>query len=115
MREFRLLLKTEFDARRLHGEIVTKQDLLALGENIMSAISEFAAKQKTFNDRLDAAVSGITGDIQSLNSTIEKLQGTAGAITPEDQTLLDEIEARSDAITKKLENLDAMNPPAVPA
>jgi len=80
----------------------------------MSAISEFAAKQNEFNDRVDAAVTGLTGDIQTLNDKITELQNSSGGITPEDQILLDDIEARSAVIATKLEALDALTPPKPP-
>jgi hypothetical protein len=83
--------------------------------NIMSAISEFATKQNAFNDRLDAAVTGLSGDVQALNDKITELQNTAGQITPEDQALLDNIQQRSEAIATKIEALDSLTPPAPPA
>ena len=80
----------------------------------MSAISEFAAKQNAFNDRVDAAVTGLTEDVQTLNDKIVELQNTPGTITPEDQALLDAIQARSEGIATKLEALDALTPPKPP-
>lgn len=80
----------------------------------MSAISEFSAKQNAHNDRVDAAINGVATDVKFLQDTIEKLQGTPGAITPEDQALLDQLEARADATAAKLEALDALTPPAPP-
>lgn len=73
----------------------------------MSKVSEHAAKQSAFQDRQDAAVTGIIADVDSLKATIAELQATAGEITPEDQVLLDAIEARAGAISDKLEALDA--------
>lgn len=81
----------------------------------MSAISDFAAKQQQFNSRMDAAVDGLTQDVATMNAKILELQNTSGAITPEDQALLDELQARGEAISAKLEALDGMTPPAPPA
>ena len=81
----------------------------------MSAISDFAAKQSAFNDQMDAAIVGLTTEVQTLNATIAKLQSTPGTITPEDQALLDGIQARSKGIADKLTALDALTPPAPPA
>lgn len=81
----------------------------------MSAISDFAAKQSAFNDQMDAAVTGLTGDVKSLNDQIAALQASSGAITPEDQALLDGIQTRSQGIADKLTALDALTPPVVPA
>jgi hypothetical protein len=81
---------------------------------IMSAISEFAAKVNAFNDRQGAAVDGLVADVHGLKDLITQLQNSNGAITPEDQALLDAIEGRASAITDKLEALDAETPPVVP-
>lgn len=94
---------------------VTSAQFNAGIQTIMSAISDFATKQNAFNARLDTAIAGVTSDVAALNAKIEELQNTPGAITPEDQALLDEIETRSDAITTKMEALDALTPPAVPS
>jgi methyl-accepting chemotaxis protein len=89
--------------------------LLHTGERTMSAISDFAAAQKSFNDRIDSAVSGLSDDISQLNAKIEELQTSPGTITPEDQALLNELQQRGEAIATKLEALDAMTPPTPPA
>lgn len=83
---------------------------------IMSKISEFADKQNAHNDAIDSAVSGLTGDIKSLNDKIAELQASAGTVTPEDQALLDAIEARGQSIADKLAALDAQteNAPVPP-
>lgn len=82
--------------------------------NIMSAISDFAAKQNSFNARVDAAVAGLTSDVEELTGKITELQNTPGAITPEDQALLDAIQSRSEGIATKLEALDSLTPPKPP-
>lgn len=91
------------------SKLIEKQGAL-----LMSAISEFAAKQTAFNDRQDAAVAGLTQDVTELKDEILKLQNTPGNVTPEDQALLDGIQARAEAITTKLEALDALTPPTPP-
>jgi hypothetical protein len=82
-----------------------------LGEEIMSAISEFAAKQNAFNTRLDAALAGIGSDIKTLNDKIAELQGSPGEVTPEDQALLDSLQTSAEALAAKFEAVDAMTPP----
>lgn len=82
---------------------------------IMSAISDFAAAQAAFNDRMDTAITGLQGDVANLNEQIAALQATQGAITPEDQALLDGIQARAQGITDKLEALDGLTAPVPPA
>lgn len=80
----------------------------------MSAISDFAAKQNAFNDRIDTAVTDLQGDVKNLSDQIAALQASAGTITPEDQALLDGIQQRTSTIADKLDALDALTPPAVP-
>ncbi len=80
-------------------------------EKIMSAISDFADKMKVHNDHVDIAVAGLQGDVKNLSDQIAALQASAGQVTPEDQALLDGIEARTAAIHDKLDALDALTPP----
>lgn len=81
----------------------------------MSVISDFAAKMDQHNAKMDAAVDGLTADMKDLNDKIAQLQSTSGQITPEDQALLDAIEAKASAVADKVAALDSMNPPAVPS
>lgn len=83
-------------------------------EDVMSAISDFAAKVKAFNDRQDTAVNNLQADVKALGDKITELQNSAGQVTPEDQKLLDDIEARQGAITDKLDALDSLTPPTPP-
>lgn len=99
---------------RSHDRPATKSDLAELEKRIMSAISDFAAKQNAFQDRVDAAILGLQGDIKSLNDKITELQNSPGTITPEDQALLDTIQGRAEKIALKLEALDALTPPTPP-
>jgi len=81
----------------------------------MSAIKDYGDKVTAFLDRQDAAITGVSGDVDFLVAEIKRLQGTAGAITPEDQAILDGIQARAEAAATKLEALDALTPPPPPA
>lgn len=104
------------------------QRLDTMENHIMSAISDFTAKQKAFNDQLSTGIdslagslSGLTGDIAELNRRIAELQSSGGTITPEDQGLLDGLQtqgaalsARLQSVTDALKALDALTPPAAP-
>ncbi len=72
----------------------------------MSAISEFADKVNTSFDALGTSVDGIVADVQFLKDEIARLQGTAGQITPEDQAILDGIQARTTVLAEKVKALD---------
>ncbi len=104
----------ELAFHRSLSHLVTKQDLKELELKLMSAIQDFAAKQNAHNDAIDTAITGLTGDVKNLNDQIAALQASSGGITPEDQILLDQIEARSAAIADKLSALDSLTPPVVP-
>lgn len=106
----------------------TPSDLEQLKVQLMSVISDFAAKQAAFNkrqsDAIDSAVasvSGLSGDIQSLNDKITELQNSVGQVTPEDQALIDDLETKGDALSTKAEalsqaltTLDNLTPPNPP-
>lgn len=101
-------------------ECKLEQVLLALKnidlkqENIMSAITDFATAQGAFNDRMDAAVTDIQGDVDFLNDQIAAMQASAGTLSAEDQATLDTLSLRSSAIADKLAALAAETPPAPP-
>ncbi len=83
-------------------------------EKIMSAISDFADKMSAHNNQVDAAIEGLQGDVGSLKQQITDLQNSQGTITPEDQALLDGIEAKAAVIADKLTALDSLTPPPAP-
>lgn len=99
------------DLRSISASLVT---IIKNQRIIMSKISDFANAQNAHNTRMDSAVAGITADVAELNRQIVALQNTPPELTPEDQELLDGIQARSEAIANKLDALDALTPPAVP-
>lgn len=98
-----------------HEDKIILSAITQLGEKIMSAISDFAAKMTTFFDQQDAAISDLQGDVANLNAQIAALQNSSGTITPDDQALLDGIQTRGQAVSDKLTALDAITPPVVPA
>ena len=97
-------------------------------EQIMTAISDFAAKQNAFNaaigadiDALVTSTNGLTDDVAALNAKIAALQASPGAITPEDQKTLDDLTAagvalqlKTDTAAAKIAALDAQTPPTPP-
>ena len=108
-------LRQDVQALRLDlRDLATKSDLAKTERTIMSAISEFSARVTAHNERIDAAVTGLQGDVDALKKKIEELQNSPGAITPEDQALLDGIEARASGVADKLAALDALTPPTAP-
>ena len=53
-------------------------------------------------DSLVASLGGITADVKFLKDTIAQLQNTPGTFTPEDQALVDALQARVDALGTKV-------------
>ena len=120
--------KTQLEWFRSQAGSVTTSDLDRLENKIMSAISDFAAKQKAFNERQGAAidsavasVNGLTADVKALNDKITELQNSSGGVTPEDQALINELETQGEAVAAKaeaaaaaLKALDEQTPPVVP-
>lgn len=80
----------------------------------MSTISEFAAKQNEYNNKIGVAIDGLVGDVNGLKDLIKKLQDSAGKVTPEDQALLDNLDARTKDVADKLSALDDLTPPVPP-
>lgn len=95
---------------------------------IMSAVSQYAAKQSAFNksqaaqiDAVLASVTGVVADVKSLNDKITAMQNSAGEISVEDQATLDALETEGNALVTRTEAaataakaLDDQTPPAVP-
>lgn len=80
----------------------------------MQAISDFVAKQTSFNNRLATAIDGLAGDVKQLNDKIAEIQNSPGTISPEDQASLDALTKMGDELAAKAEALDALTPPTVP-
>lgn len=59
------------------------------GDKIMSAISDFAAAQNEYNDKLEASLKGLGEDVNGLKAEIEKLNANPGALSPEDKASLE--------------------------
>ena len=58
-------------------------------------------------DAIGSSVDGIAADVLSLKAKIDALQASQGSITPEDQALLDSIQAQADVLAGKVSALDA--------
>lgn len=105
------MIEIEFIRIKSRRGLATRKDLKKAVKKIMSAISDFAAAQSEFFNRVDTAVAGLQTDVTELKTLIEQLQSSAGQISPEDQALLDQLQTRANTIASNLEALDAMTPP----
>jgi hypothetical protein len=104
-----------FELRGLLKDSIRRQALLNYKmELIMSKISDYHdAVQATF-DAISAGLDGVSADLQALADKIAELQNSSGAITAADQALLDDIQAKADALKVRVIDLDAKNPPPAP-
>lgn len=80
----------------------------------MTAVSDFSNAMSAFFTRQDAAMADLQGDFDNLNAQIAALQASQGTLTPEDQALLDGIQAKASSVSDKLDALDALTPPKAP-
>jgi len=81
---------------------------------VSPAVQKHFDQTTAYLDKIDKGIDGVSGDITKLNELIAQLQATQGQLTPEDQALLDQIEARGNAAGTKIEALDALTPPPAP-
>lgn len=84
------------------------------GTRLMSAITDYAAKQAAYNARIGGAIDGLSGDIANLKGQIDALVLQLGNLSPEDQAALAELVDAGDALASRIQTLDDMTPPVVP-
>jgi outer membrane murein-binding lipoprotein Lpp len=102
-------------AEDMHHIKTALATLIQIGERTMSAISDFAAKQAAHNQQVSADLDALKQQISDLNTKIATLQNSPGAITPEDQATLDQIEAAGADLATKADALAGVTPPTPPA
>lgn len=77
-------------------------------------VQAFYDAVKATNARKAAAITDIEGDIESQAAKIKELQERPDGWTPEDQALLDDIQASNETLATKIEAVAAIVPPPVP-
>lgn len=92
------------------ARILSKLETL---EEKMSLLSEWATRQETNLNEVKGTLDAIGAAVTKLDELIQKLQNSSGVITPEDQALLDKIEAASKDLAKRALDIktDAEVPP----
>lgn len=88
--------------------------LTHLGEQIMSVIADFAAKQKTWNAEIKDDLTAISANLATLQTTISQLQDSAGKVTPEDQAIIDDLQAQAADLGAQADVVAGKTPPAPP-
>lgn len=143
LREIYVAIKIEREDRRSIHDIERKlDDLHNQGVKIMSKLSDFLTAQEQFNATQSAGIdsvvesvssvstslTGLAGDVQSLNDKITELQNSVGGVTPEDQARIDNLQSQGATMAEKVTSasaalataatalaaLDAATPPVVP-
>ena len=89
------------DSRRSELSWATKQDLKETEKQIMSAITDWAAKEQADLDGISTTLDGIVTGITALDAKITALQNSPGVLSPTDQTALDGIQTSSSALVTK--------------
>lgn len=93
---------------------------------IMSKLSDYSERVNAAfeainvsTDAISTSVSGVAGDVAELNRIISELQANPGELSPEDQALLDALEAKVGTLVAKTQgvadaiaSLDAQTKPA---
>lgn len=117
--ELRALLR---DIHHHEGQIIHKQEAL------MSVISDFGTAMNAYFDEtgasideLKGSVNGLAGDVAWMKARIDELQNNPGPISPEDQKILNDLQARAVAASANAKDavaqvkaLDEATPPVVP-
>jgi len=88
----------------------------------LKSFQQFQQQDEAAVDQIVAAFNGLVIDDKTQKDLIAKLQASQGQVTPEDQTLIDQIQAANDArsakvadIAAKLKALDESTPPPLPS
>ncbi len=102
LRDIACTLKTGFEWFKSHANLATKDDLKHLGEQIMSAISDYTAAVDAHLDGIgtnvdglveavggiSTSIGGISGDVTELKRLLEEINNNPGPISSEDQARL---------------------------
>lgn len=91
--------------------VIEKQTELITNQitHMGNELDDYIAAQKAANERISAALEGVTGDVARLKELIEQL--TAGEVSNDQKAALQELSATAGSIVSKLEALDAENVP----
>lgn len=78
--------------------------------NLMSKVTEFAAKEQADIDALNEKLDSIAAGIANLDTLITTLQGTVTGLSPEEQSALDAVSAARDKLVAKAAAIDTTAP-----
>jgi uncharacterized protein YoxC len=93
--------------------VIEKQTDLQTNQinHMANELDDYIASQKDANDKITAAVTGISGDVTGLKKRIDDLLASQGDVITNDQkAILQELSQSAGAIVSKCEALDAETP-----
>lgn len=83
--------------------------------HMANELDDYIASQKEANDKLNTAITGVSGDVGGLKKRIDDLLAEqADIITNDQKALLQELSQSAAGIVTKLEALDAETPAEAP-
>ncbi len=94
--------------------VIEKQTELITNQitHMANELDTYIASQKEANDKINTAITGVSGDVAGLKKRIDDLIAQQGDVITNDQkALLQELSQSAGAIVTKLEALDASTPP----
>jgi hypothetical protein len=103
-------LRTELEHHGVGSSLVTKQDLKESESRIMSAVTDWAAKEQANLDAISGTLDGIVTGIAALDAKIVALNASPGALSAADQAALDAIQAASAALVTKSAAISTTSP-----
>lgn len=106
LRETREQRRNECDWIKSLSALASKCDLENVKDIIMASIAEYSAAVNASFDQISTSVDGVAADVTALKKKIDELQNSPGGITPADQALLDDIQAKAGALAAKVKTLD---------
>jgi predicted transcriptional regulator len=91
--------------------VTRRLDALAEGQKrIMSAITDWAAKEQADLSAISATLDGIAAGILNLDQMIQRLQNSPGPLGPDDQAALDAISGASKNLATKASSISVTPP-----
>lgn len=103
--------KTEFEWRKSHENLATKQDLQQTERNIMSKITDWAAQEQADMSAISGTLDGIVAGIAALDTLITNFQNSQGTLSAADQAALDGIQTASSSLKTKAAGI-VVTPPS---
>ena len=91
----------------LHGQIHNHNQQ----ENLMSQVTDWAAKEQADLDAISTTLDGIVAGVAALDVLITNFQNSPGTLSAADQAALDAIQAKSKDVVAKAAAI-SVNPPA---